>query len=60
MAKDEWYAADAKVNFDDNALFRHPELEVLRDITYEDADEAEAKNLKFEFCEDGWKCWLYC
>jgi succinyl-CoA synthetase beta subunit len=45
----QWYAADAKVNFDDNALFRHPELEVLRDITYEDADEAEAKNLNLSF-----------
>jgi succinyl-CoA synthetase beta subunit len=26
-------ALDAKLNFDDNALFRHPELAELRDIT---------------------------
>jgi len=42
-------AADAKVVFDDNALMRHADLETLRDITYEDADEAEAKNLSLSF-----------
>src|SRR5262245_20997219 len=36
-------ALDAKVNFDDNALFRHPELEAWRDPNEEDAQEAEAK-----------------
>ena len=36
-------ALDAKVNFDDNALFRHPELEEWRDPNEEDAAEAEAK-----------------
>jgi len=36
-------AADAKVNFDDNALFRHPELEELREIAEEDPLEKEAK-----------------
>lgn len=45
----QWYAADAKVNFDENALFRHPELEALRDVAYEDADETEAKNLNLSF-----------
>jgi succinyl-CoA synthetase beta subunit len=47
--KGEWYAADAKVNFDDNAAFRHPDLEILRDVSYEDADETEAKNLSLSF-----------
>jgi len=33
---------DAKVSFDDNALFRHPEIAALRDVTEEDAKEIEA------------------
>jgi len=36
------YALDAKVNFDDNALFRHKELMDLRDINEEDPLEVEA------------------
>ncbi len=35
-------ALDAKVSFDDNALFRHPELEALRDPHEEDEKEIEA------------------
>lgn len=35
-------ALDAKLNFDDNALFRHPEIEALRDITEESEQELEA------------------
>jgi succinyl-CoA synthetase beta subunit len=35
-------ALDAKVNFDDNALFRHPDLRDLRDIAEEDPLEVEA------------------
>ncbi len=35
-------ALDAKVSFDDNALFRHPELEELRDEAEEDPKELEA------------------
>ncbi|HST74700.1 MAG TPA: ADP-forming succinate--CoA ligase subunit beta [Acetobacteraceae bacterium] len=35
-------ALDAKVNFDDNALYRHPKLEKLRDETEEDPKELEA------------------
>jgi succinyl-CoA synthetase beta subunit len=35
-------ALDAKLNFDDNALFRHPDIEELRDITEESAQELEA------------------
>jgi succinyl-CoA synthetase beta subunit len=36
-------ALDAKINFDDNALFRHKELEALRDPAEEDPAEVEAK-----------------
>ena len=35
-------ALDAKMNFDDNALFRHPEIVALRDTDEEDPDEIEA------------------
>ena len=38
----EVVALDAKVSFDDNALFRHPELEKLRDEGEEDPKELEA------------------
>jgi succinyl-CoA synthetase beta subunit len=36
------YALDAKINFDDNALFRHKDLLELRDINEEDPLEVEA------------------
>ena len=35
-------ALDGKLNFDDNALFRHPEIEAMRDETEESAQELEA------------------
>ena len=35
-------ALDAKINFDDNALFRHPSVEALRDEAEEDPAELEA------------------
>jgi succinyl-CoA synthetase beta subunit len=35
-------ALDAKFNFDDNALFRHPEVAAMRDIAEEDPREVEA------------------
>ena len=35
-------ALDAKFNFDDNALFRHPEIVAYRDLDEEDPDEVEA------------------
>jgi len=40
--KGEVLALDAKFNFDDNALFRHPEVAALRDIAEEDPREVEA------------------
>jgi succinyl-CoA synthetase beta subunit len=36
-------ALDAKINFDDNALYRHPELTEYRDPSEEDPSETEAK-----------------
>ena len=40
--KNEVIALDAKLNFDDNALFRHPEIAALRDLDEEDPLEIEA------------------
>ncbi len=37
-------ALDAKVNFDDNASFRHPDIVALRDIDEEDPLEVRAQN----------------
>jgi len=39
---DQILAVDAKINLDDNALFRHPDLAAMRDITEEDPLEVEA------------------
>jgi succinyl-CoA synthetase beta subunit len=35
-------ALDAKINFDESAMYRHPELQELRDLDEEDPDEIEA------------------
>jgi len=43
------FALDAKMNFDDNALFRHPELKQLRDITEEDPLEVEASKYSLNY-----------
>jgi len=40
--KGDVLALDAKFNFDDNALYRHPEIAALRDVAEEDPREAEA------------------
>jgi succinyl-CoA synthetase beta subunit len=40
---------DAKINFDDNALFRHPELAELRDIAEEDPREVEAAKSELNY-----------
>jgi succinyl-CoA synthetase beta subunit len=40
---------DAKVSFDDNALFRHPEVQALRDTTEEDAKEIEASKYDLNY-----------
>ena len=40
--KDGVLALDAKFNFDDNALYRHPDIAALRDVAEEDPREVEA------------------
>lgn len=42
-------ALDAKINFDDNADFRHPEWEALRDTDEEDPIELHAKKVGFSY-----------
>jgi succinyl-CoA synthetase beta subunit len=42
-------ALDAKMNFDDNALFRHPDIEKMHDPTEEDPTELEAKKWGISF-----------
>ncbi len=42
-------AVDCKMNLDDNALMRHPELAVLRDISEEDPTEVEAGKYNLNF-----------
>ena len=42
-------ALDAKINFDDNGLFRHPEIEKLRDLDEEDPAEVEAGKYKLSY-----------
>ena len=41
-SKGEVLALDAKFNFDDNALYRHPEIAAMRDVAEEDPREVEA------------------
>jgi succinyl-CoA synthetase beta subunit len=38
----DFLALDAKIGFDDSALYRHPDIAAMRDITEEDPDEREA------------------
>ena len=42
-------AVDAKVNIDDNALYRHADIENLRDESEEDPTEVEAKKFNLNF-----------
>jgi len=44
-----FFAADAKVNLDDNALYRHPDYEAMRDLSEEDATETEAGKYNLNF-----------
>lgn len=40
---------DAKISFDDNALFRHPDIQALRDLTEEDPKEVEASKFDLNY-----------
>jgi succinyl-CoA synthetase beta subunit len=42
-------ALDAKMNFDDNALYRHPDLKELRDLTEEEPLEVEASRFSLNY-----------
>lgn len=46
---DKVFAADAKVNIDDNALYRHADYEAMRDISEEDPTELEAGKYNLNF-----------
>jgi succinyl-CoA synthetase beta subunit len=43
------FALDAKMTFDDNAMFRHPDLRELRDVTEEDPLEVEASKYNLNY-----------
>ena len=44
-------ALDAKINFDDNALFRHPDIVALRDLDEEDPAEVEASKFDLNYIQ---------
>jgi succinyl-CoA synthetase beta subunit len=43
------FALDAKMNFDDNAMFRHADLKTLRDVSEEDPLEVEASKYSLNY-----------
>jgi succinyl-CoA synthetase beta subunit len=47
--EDSLICLDAKIGFDDNALFRHKDIAALRDIHEEDPAEVEAANLDLSY-----------
>jgi succinyl-CoA synthetase beta subunit len=46
---DKLFALDAKITFDDNALFRHPAIKALRDTAEEDPLEVEASKFALNY-----------
>ena len=46
---DQLICLDAKMAFDDNALYRHPEIAALRDLSEEDAKEVEASKYDLNY-----------
>ncbi|QQF90147.1 ADP-forming succinate--CoA ligase subunit beta [Histophilus somni] len=49
LKNDELFCLDAKVVVDDNALYRHPDLFSMRDLTQEDPREAEAEKWNLNY-----------
>src|SRR6516165_9138146 len=45
----ELVCLDAKIGFDDNALYRHPDIVALRDLTEEDEKEIEASKYDLNY-----------
>ncbi len=48
-SSDQLICLDAKMAFDDNALYRHPDIAALRDLTEEDAKEIEASKYDLNY-----------
>ena len=48
-AEGDFFALDGKLNFDDNALYRHPEIAELRDPDEEDPRERAAKEIDLAY-----------
>jgi succinyl-CoA synthetase beta subunit len=48
-SSDDIFAVDAKINIDDNALYRHPNLELMRDKDEENPAEVEASENNLNF-----------
>jgi succinyl-CoA synthetase beta subunit len=46
-------ALDAKINFDGNALFRHPEMQAMRDLDEEDPAEVQASKFDLSYISLG-------
>ena len=46
---DQLICLDAKIGFDDNALYRHPDIVALRDLTEEDEKEIEASKFDLNY-----------
>src|SRR5271170_300318 len=46
---DKLFALDCKINFDDNAIFRHKDLKELRDVAEEDPLEVEASKFALNY-----------
>src|SRR5882757_4780351 len=46
---DQLICLDAKIGFDDSALYRHPDIMALRDLTEEDAKEIEASKYDLNY-----------
>ncbi len=47
--EDELIALDAKMNFDDNALYRHPQIEAMREVSPDEAKEISAKEMGLSY-----------
>ena len=52
-------ALDAKMSFDDNALFRRSNISELRDKSQEDPRETSASDRGLSLCRPGWRYWLH-
>lgn len=52
-AEDDVIALDAKLNFDDSGLYRHPDIEALRDETEEDPKERRAAQAELNYVNLG-------